>query len=160
MQQAATWSGLAAFAVIAIGGVGCVVAGLLADRYGRTTITILSMLVSGCCCLAVGPLFAGPPILLTLLCLVWGFAVVADSAQFSAAVSELAEPEYLGTVLTLQVCLGFTLTTLTIRATPVLVEALSWNWAFAPLALGPALGSWAMYRLKRSPAAARIGGER
>ena len=160
LPQAATWASLVAFAVIAIGGLGCVVAGLLADRHGRTTITIVSMLVSGSCCLAVGPLFAGSPILLTLLCLVWGFAVVADSAQFSAAVSELAEPQYLGTVLTLQVCLGFTLTTLTIRATPMLIEAVSWEWAFAPLALGPALGSWAMYRLKVSPAAARIGGER
>ena len=160
LPRAAAWSAVAAFATIAAGGIGCVVAGSLADRYGRTTITIGSMLVSGTCCVVVGGLFAAPPLLLIPICLLWGFAIVADSAQFSAAVTELSEPEYLGTALTLQVCLGFTLSTLTIRATPVMVETLTWSWAFAPLALGPAVGCWAMYRLRKLPEAARIGGER
>ena len=150
----------AAFAAIAVGGVSCVAAGLLADRYGRTTIAIAAMAVSGTCCLAIGPFFGGPPALVVAICLVWGFAVIADSAQFSASITELSEPEYIGTALTLQTCLGFLLTLCTIRLLPVLVDWLTWRWAFSALALGPALGSLAMYRLRKLPEAARIGGER
>ena len=113
--DAAGWSlpaaRLSAFAVIGIGALGCVVAGKLADRFGRTTITIGSMAVSGACALSAGFLFHDPAWLL-ILCLVWGFAVVADSAQFSAAVSELADPRYVGTALTLlEVCTVSILTT-------------------------------------------------
>ncbi len=159
LPAAESWAAAAAFACIGVGGAGCVIAGALADRYGRTTIAIVSMVASGICCLVVGPLFGMNPLLVTAACLVWGFAIIADSAQFSASVTELSDPEYLGTALTLQVCVGFALTLLTIRLLPPLVEAVTWKWAFAPLALGPALGSWAMYRLRRSPAAARLGGE-
>lgn len=150
---------LASFATIGIGGCGCVIAGLLADRFGRTAITIVSMAVSGSCCLVVGLLFGGDPRLLVGLCLIWGFFIVADSAQFSTSIIELSDPSYVGTTLTLQTCLGFLLTLVTIRLVPYCVEALGWRWAFAPLALGPILGILAMYRLRRSPAAAKIGGE-
>jgi MFS family permease len=154
-----TWSALGAFAVIGAGGIGCVAAGLLADRYGRTTITIASMLISAGCCLGVGLLYGGAPVALLLVCLVWGFAIVADSAQFSAAITELTDPDYLGTALTLQTCMGFLLTLFSIRLVPVFVEWFTWEWAFALLAAGPLLGSWAMYRLKQLPLTARIGGE-
>ena len=160
VEGATDWAGLGAFAVIAVGGLGCVWAGILADRYGRTTVTIGSMLISGVCCLGVGFLFGASPVLLMALCLVWGLVVVADSAQFSASISELAEPAYLGTALTLQTCMGFLLTMVSIRLLPIWVEWVSWQWAFVFLAIGPALGSWAMYRLKGLPEAARIGGER
>ena len=113
---------MGAFAVIGAGGIGCVVADVLADRYGRTTITIWSMLVSGCCCVGAGMLYGGWPPALLLLCLVWGFAIVADSAQFSASITELADPAYVGTALTLQTCVGFLLTLFTIRLVPVFVE--------------------------------------
>ena len=151
---------LASFATIGIGGLGCVVAGLLADRVGRTTVTIVSLAISGGCCLGVGLLFAGDPRLLLGLCLVWGFFIVADSAQFSTSITELSDPAYVGTTLTLQTCLGFLLTLITIRLVPYWVGELGWRWAFAPLALGPALGILAMYRLRHSPAADKIGGER
>ncbi len=159
MAHASTWSAVGAFAVIGAGGIGCVVAGVLADRYGRTTITIWSMLVSGCCCVGAGMLYGGWPPALLLLCLVWGFAIVADSAQFSASITELADPAYVGTALTLQTCVGFLLTLFTIRLVPVFVEWLTWDWAFALLAVGPALGAWSMHRLKQLPVAAKIGGE-
>ncbi len=154
-----TWAALAAFASIAIGGLGSGLAGALADRWGRTTITIGSMIISGSCCLTVGLLFGQAPYLTVALCLVWGFAIVADSAQFSASVTELSDPAYIGSALTLQVCLGFLLSMVTIRLLPSFVDILGWRWAFAPLALGPMLGSWSMYRLKKSPYAKRIGGE-
>ena len=146
---------LAGFGVIAVGGVGCVVAGIIADRWGRTRITILSLVVSGICALTAGFLVHSP-ILLTVLCLIWGFAVVADSAQFSAAVSELSDARYVGTALTLQTCLGFLLTLFTIRMVPPLVDWLGWEYAFMMLALGPAFGIWSMLRLRRLPEAARM----
>ncbi len=145
-----------AFGVIAAGGAGAVAAGVLADRVGRTAVTSWSMVVSGTCCLAIGPLFGGPIWPVAAVCLVWGFAIVADSAQFSTCVSELAEPEYVGTALTLQTAIGFLLTVATIRLIPVWEATLGWEWAFAPLAIGPALGTWSMLALRRRPEAARI----
>jgi MFS family permease len=114
------------------------------------------MAVSGTCSLVAGLFFGANPWLLTALVLVWGFAVVADSAQFSAGVSELAPPERMGTALTLQTSLGFLLTLVTIRMVPALERLLTWRWAFAVLALGPAAGILAMLRLRRLPAAARM----
>ena len=103
------------------------------------------------CAAIVGLLFGGDPWLLTALCLIWGIAIVADSAQFSASVAELSERALVGTMLTLQTALGFTLTLVTIHLMPALVEALGWRWAFAPLAIGPFLGVWAMARLRAHP---------
>jgi hypothetical protein len=114
--------------------------------------------MSGTCALCVGLLFGGSPILLVTLCLVWGVAIVADSAQFSAAVSELCRTEYIGTALTLQTSLGFLLTLVTIRMIPPLEKWVGWRWAFAFLAIGPAIGIWAMYALRVSPAARRLAG--
>ncbi|WP_457651939.1 MFS transporter [Rhodocaloribacter sp.] len=150
---------LAGFAVIAAGGVGSVLAGRLADRLGRTTVTTWSLVVSGACALTAG-LFFDHPALLTALCLVWGFAVVADSAQFSAAVSELGDPRYVGTALTVQTSIGFLITLVSIRIVPPLVEIVGWRWAFAALALGPVFGIWSMQRLRRLPEAVRMASGR
>ncbi len=148
------------FATIAAGGVGAWLAGVLADRIGRTTVTAASMVASGSACLVAGLLFEGSPWLLGALCISWGIAVVADSAQFSACVTELTEPAYVGTALTVQTAIGFLLTIATIRLLPVWEAAWSWRWAFAPLALGPALGTWSMLALRRRPEAARLAGGR
>jgi MFS family permease len=157
--DAAGWSRpaarIAGFAVVGIGALGCVVAGRLADGMGRTTVTIASMALSGACALVAGLLFQHPG-WLTLLCLVWGFAVVADSAQFSAAVSELADPRYVGTALTLQTSLGFLLTVATIQLVPALLQALGWERVFMVLAIGPAAGIAAMWRLRRLPEALKL----
>jgi MFS family permease len=153
-----TWASAAAFVVISMGGLGSLLAGQLADRFGRTTVTIVSLVMSGVCSILVGLLFGGNPVLLVILCLVWGFAIVADSAQFSAAVSELCRKEYTGTALTLQTSLGFLLTLVTIRLTPTLEGYFGWTWAFAFLALGPAVGIWAMYALRKLPEAIKLAG--
>ncbi|MDQ5872940.1 MAG: MFS transporter, partial [Acidobacteriota bacterium] len=127
----------ASFLVIGSGAVGCVAAGLLADRYGRTWVASAAMAVSGACCLAVGFLFGGSAAALLAIAVVWGASVVADSAQFSACVTELADPRYVGTALTLQICLGFLLTTASIALVGRLSETVGWRWAFAALAPGP-----------------------
>jgi MFS family permease len=151
---------LVAFATIAIGGLGALVAGVGADRLGRTTVTSASMIVSGAASLLAGAVFGSSLVVLVPFVLVWGFAIVADSAQFSAAVTELAEGSYVGSALTLQTALGFLLTTVSIQLVPRLVDLVGWQWAFAPLALGPALGTLAMLRLRTLPEARRLAGGR
>jgi len=158
--SAAVAAKLAAFATIAAGGVGSIAAGLLADRLGRTTITIAAMAVSGSCAATVGLLFGGDPALLVVLCIVWGVSIVADSAQFSASVAELSDRSRVGTMLTVQTALGFTLTLVTIHLMPHFVDAVGWRYAFVPLAIGPALGVWAMARLRAHPRAVQLAGGR
>ncbi len=149
---------LAAFAIIGIGSLGSLAAGTLADRVGRTTVSIVALAVSGACALLIGRAFGGPPWLVVGLGLVWGVAVIADSAQFSACVSELCEPQYTGTALTLQTSLGFLLTIVTIGLIPLVVVWVGWGWAFALLALGPLVGIVAMAALRRSAAGRLAGG--
>jgi len=151
---------LAAFATIASGAVGCVAAGLLADRIGRTTVTIIAMAVSGSCAAIIGLFYGGSPGVLVLICVIWGISIVADSAQFSASIAELADPARVGTMLTLQTALGFTLTLVTIHLLPHFVDAMGWRYAFVPLAIGPAVGVWAMARLRADPRSVRLAGGR
>ena len=139
---------VAGFAAIAAGGLGCVVGGWAADRWGRERLTIQAMAVSGCCAAVIG-LFAFSPALVVAVAVVWGFAVVADSAQFSALVTELAPPHAVGTALTLQTSLGFLLTMASIQLVPRLVAGVGWRWAFVALAAGPVAGIVAMRRLQR-----------
>ena len=129
------------FIVIAAGGLGCLAGGIAGDRVGRPETTAACMAVSGLCALSIGFVPHG---LALAIALVWGFTVVADSAQFSTLVTEHADQAYVGTALTLQLAVGFTLTVATIWLIPYLVEAAGWGWAFAFLAAGPALGVLAM----------------
>src|SRR5437867_13159560 len=118
------------------------------------------MAISGSCALSVGALFGRSLVLLGPLRLEWGVAVVADSAQFSAAVSELAPRDLVGTALTLQTSLGFLLTCLTIYLLPWVAARTGWRWSMSLLALGPACGVWAMLTLRRRPEAAALAGGR
>ena len=150
----------AAFAVIGIGALGCLMGGILGDRWGRTRTTAASMVVSGACALAIGWLVTASPWLVLAVGLVWGFAVVADSAQFSTMVTEVADQRYVGTALTLQLAIGFTLTVATLWLVPLVREVAGWGWAFALLAPGPLAGVAAMLRLKAAPEARSIAGGR
>ena len=145
----------ASFAVIGAGAAGCVAAGALADRLGRPVVASAAMAASGACCLVIGLAFGKAAWVLLLLAVIWGATVVADSAQFSACVTEYADPRYLGTALTLQTCIGFLITTISIRMMPLLVDRVGWQWAFAFLAPGPALGIVAMMRLRKSESGVR-----
>ena len=148
----------ASFAIVAIGGVGCVVAGILADRLGRTTLTIAAMAGSGASALVAGLVFGAPPAVVTLVGLAWGLTVIADSAQFSAAVSELSPPGTSGSALSLQLALGFLLTAVAILVVGALDpgDGSTWRIAFWMLALGPAVGIVAMWRLRGRPEALKM----
>lgn len=151
-ERAGALGGLVAFAVIGVGAAGAVLAGKWADRLGRERVTVWAMAASGACALGIGWLLHAPAILVVAVALVWGFTVVADSAQFSAVVTEVAPPHSVGTALTLQTSLGFLLTMVTLSAVPSLRAAGGWPLAFGVLALGPALGIAAMRRLERARA--------
>jgi MFS family permease len=147
---------IASFLVIGSGAIGCVVAGRIADRIGRTVVASTAMAISGTCCIVIGALFGRSPVVLLIVAAIWGATVVADSAQFSACVTELGDPRYIGTALTIQTCIGFLLTTVTIRLMPLLADRFTWHYAFAVLAIGPFLGIIAMLRLRGLPEAQRI----
>lgn len=151
---------LTAFAAIAAGGLGSLIWGRLGDGWGRTRSTILSMVISGSCALLVGLTFGHAPAWVTLVVVVWGFAIVADSAQFSTAISELSAGEYVGTALAAQTALGFLLTIVSIQVTPLIAARIGWQWTFAMLAAGPMAGSLAMWRLRRSPKVELLAGGR
>jgi len=146
----------ASFLVLGTGAAGCVIAGLIADRVGRTVVTSWAMGISSVCCLTVGFLFQESPVWLFALAAVWGAVVVADSAQFSACITELGEPRYIGTALTLQTCIGFLLTTVSVGMIPSLERAVGWRYVFIALAPGPILGTIAMLRLRSLPESVRI----
>lgn len=136
------------FAMFCAGGLGCWLGGVMADRWNRIKTTIVMMAISGTCAILIGLLFGASPWLVLLVGLVWGFTVVADSAQFSTMVTVLADQAYVGTALTLQLAAGFTITVATIWLIPYLQSIFGWRWAFAILAPGPFLGIWAMLKLK------------
>jgi MFS family permease len=150
----------ATFLVIATGGIGCAIGGLVSDRWGRTTLTMAAMGLSGFCAAVIGFTFGGPPALTLAVALLWGLTVIPDSAQFSTAVTELSQPAYVGTALTIQTCVGFALTMVSIWLIPLLAGWLSWRWAFATLAAGPFLGVAAMARLRALPDALKLAGGR
>jgi MFS family permease len=147
---------VASFLVIGCGAAGCIVAGLIADRIGRTLVTSVAMIVSGSCCVVIGFLFGAHPFALLIVAAIWGASVVADSAQFSACVTELGDQQYMGTALTIQTCLGFLLTTISIQLIPLVVNLVGWPYAFAILAPGPLFGVVAMLRLRALPEAEKI----
>jgi MFS family permease len=136
-----------AFGVIAVGGIGCVWGGLYADRNSRERLVTISLVASGTCSLMVGFFFGASLWLLAPLALVWGFFVVADSAQFSALVTESVPSHAVGTALTVQTSLGFLLTMVTIQLVGSIGSRTGWQWAFVLLALGPLVGIWAIRRL-------------
>jgi MFS family permease len=156
VEGTATAGSLAAFLAIGSGTVGCALAGWLADRVGRARVAIWAMWTSAACSALTAFVFGGPPVWLFLLVMVWGFSIVADSAQFSALVSDYAPADHVGTALTLQTCLGFLLTTVTIELLPRVADIVSWRYASLILVPGPLLGILAMRGLAEKPSSRPI----
>jgi MFS family permease len=142
-------SAFISFCAIAIGGVGCVWGGIVADRKGREWLVTMAMAASGACALLIGFTFGTTWWLVVPMALLWGFFVIADSAQFSVLVTEAVPAHAVGTALTVQTSLGFLLTMVSIQLVPPVALAIGWRWAFAMLAAGPALGIAAIRRLRR-----------
>jgi MFS family permease len=151
---------VATFLVIAMGGIGCYIGGVVSDRWGRTTLTMAAMALSGLCALIIGLTFGGPPALTLAVAVLWGITIIADSAQFSTAVTELSQPAYVGTALTFQTCIGFALTMVSIWIIPVVVSWVGWRWAFAVLSVGPFLGVAAIGRLRALPDSLKLAAGR
>lgn len=142
--------GLSSFISIGIaGGIGCVIGGLISDKIGRANLTIISMLISASCSIIIGFTFGQFILFTIIISIIWGISIIADSAQFSAAVSEIAEEEYVGTALTFQMCIGFLVTIFSINLIPVIQRMIGWEWAFIILAIGPILGTITMFKYKR-----------
>lgn len=160
VADAAHQASLLTFATIAAGALGAWGGGALADRIGRTAVTIAAMAASAGCALVMGWLLAAPLWIVAPVALVWGVTVIADSAQFSASIAELAEPSSIGTLLTVQTCAGFLLTLASIHLVPHVVALAGWPGAFSMLAVGPLLGCVAMYRLRQRPEAQRLASGR
>ncbi|RUW76234.1 MFS transporter [Mesorhizobium sp. M2A.F.Ca.ET.067.02.1.1] len=155
----AATASLATFFVVASGILGCLLGGYLSDRIGRTATTAGMMLVSGSCALLMGFLFTGPLWLFMLVAIVWGVSVIGDSAQFSAAVTELADRRFVGTALSVQLGAGFALTVLAIWLTPRFADSIGgWRWAFLLLVPGPLLGAAAMLWLRNLPESVKMAG--
>ncbi len=140
---------LAAFSAVGLAGLaGCLLGGILADARGRAAVTIAAMAVSGTCCVAAAAVYGLAPAVVVALMLVWGVAVIADSAQFSTALTEVADADYVGTAVTAQTAIGFAITVVSIRLLPTVRDAVGWRYAFLFLAVGPALGIVAMTRVR------------
>lgn len=152
---------LLAFAVIALGAPSCILAGWMADRIGRAATTAMAMTISGLAAIAIGFTFSGPVWLFVTVAVIWGFTVVSDSAQFSAAVSELSDQNLVGSALAFQMGVGFAITIFTVWLVPQVAELLgSWRWSFAVLAIGPAIGVLSMLALRTHPDAVKMAGGR
>ena len=149
------------FAAIGLAGfAGALAGGWAADRWGRTRATIGAMGISGAMALLIGATYRQAPWLTIVVAVVWGFSVIADSAQFSAAVTELSTRELQGSALTLQMAVGFLLTIGSIDLVGLLKPIVGWSHVFMVLAAGPAVGIWAMTRLRQRPESAKLANGR
>ena len=162
----ASWSGIhlplllvvwVPFAAIGLCGiVGSVLGGWVADRHGRTFTTIAAMTVSGAMALLIGVTYQSVWWITLILALIWGVFVIADSGQFSTAVSELSPPELLGSALTFQMAMGFLITGGSIELVGWVSTQYGWHWAFEVLVIGPLIGILAMLRLRHRPESSRM----
>jgi MFS family permease len=142
-----TMGSIVAFVTIASGAIGSAAAGTFADRIGKARIAAWAMVISGTCCAAAGLIYRAPLVILVVFAVVWGGAVVADSAQLSALVAQYSPRDHVGTALTIQTCVGFLLTMVSIRLLPIAAQAIGWQWVFLCLAPGPFLGALALKAL-------------
>jgi MFS family permease len=139
------------FLVFSIGAVASSLAGAWSEKIGRTAVTSIAMIISGTTAAFIGFIPVEMTVLIVILAMIWGASIIADSAQFSTAMTELSDPAYRGTMLTFQTGIGFALTAVSIWLLPIVKDSSGWGWAFAMLALGPVVGTAAMLRLRSLP---------
>lgn len=100
---AATIGGLA----MASGAIGPVMGGAISDRWGRAASASAIFALSGVCSLAIGWMIGFPWAMLVAVAIIYGWAIAADSAIYSTAVTEVAEPERLGSTMAVHSFVGF-----------------------------------------------------
>jgi len=148
--QAVDLAKITTFVVIGLGAISCPLAGLVADRIGKAELTIIAMAISGLSAILFALTFGGAVWLTIAIAILWGVFIIPDSAQFSALVADHAPAEKAGSLMTFQTALGFTLTTITVQITPLIVAKTGWPILMASLALGPAFGIYSMWKLRRN----------
>ncbi len=141
--------GIVSFSIIGLSGVvGSILGGLISDRIGRTLSTSIYLGISGTSAVLIGFTYRSAPFITIIVGIIWGITVIADSAQFSTAVTELSNNKIRGSALTFQMALGFLITVGSIYAIDILRNIVGWHWAFSFLSIGPLLGIISMIRLR------------
>ena len=148
---------LLAFAVIALGAPGSFLGGWMADRWGRCATTAILLGLSGTSALLIGFAFDAHPLIFLVVAVVWGLTIVSDSAQFTAAVSELADQRYVGSTLAFQIGVGYSISIVSVWLVPIIVDLMgSWRWSFLIIVPGPVIGICSMLALRRLPEASAL----
>ena len=148
---------LSAFVVISVGAVGCIWAGVIADRVSPTTDRVPSrtrvirtaLAVSLLCCMVM-PLAFGKPVLVLAIALCWGISIIADSAQFSAITTEVIDGGSVATALAMQTATGFLITAISIQTVAAIAAHYGWRIAVLSLAAGPIVGLISTSLLRRT----------
>lgn len=137
---------LLSFFIIGIGGLACVVGGMLSERIGVKKVATYSLMFSGFCCVLSIVMFQFSPVLFLIFLFFWGCVVIADSPLFSTLVAQTAPPELKGTALTLVTCIGFSMTIMSIQLLSYLTGVINPEYLFLVLSIGPAFGIWSLFR--------------
>jgi len=137
------------FLVFFMGALATGIGGKFADKYGRTKFNLLMLFISGSCSVIIGFMFFSPPYFALFIAIIWGVTIIPDSPQYSAMITELSDPDYVGTALALQTAIGFLLTNVSIRLIPIIVEQVGWRYGFTILVLGPIFGGIALIQLRQ-----------
>ena len=130
---------LLSFLIIGLGFISCVLGGILAKPFGSSRVASLSLALSLSICI-IYPLLGNLSFFLDLfLLMLWGFFVISDSPQFSAISATVCPKHLVGTALTTQNCVGFSISMITIFLTTHFHESLGlyFVWILLP---GPILG--------------------
>ena len=130
------WTGI----IIALGGLSCVLGGLLSQKTGSHKIALVALFLSGVFCLVSPILFQLSTNLFLIGWCFWGMAVTADSPQFSNLVASSIPAELKGTGLTLVNCIGFAISIVSIQLLSYLAETTNPKYLFILLSIGPLLG--------------------
>lgn len=133
--DASFWS----FLIIACGCLGCITGGMISQKTGSKKVAFYSLLISGICCLLSPLIFYASPVLFLLVLVIWGWAVAADSPQFSTLAARSAPAENKGTALTIMTSIGFAITIVSIQLLKLFSSAFQ-NYLFLLLFSGPLTG--------------------
>jgi MFS family permease len=144
------------------GMIASLLAGVFADRFGRTPVILLMASVSAGCSLVFGWLIGASLALVVGLGLLYGFAALGDSPIYSTAITEVVAPAYRGAALALRSLLGYGAGAIA----PLLFGAIldwygiknagAWGWAFVSLGMAGIGAVAAAVLLYRTPEAAAL----
>lgn len=138
------------FTVIAVGMLSCIIGGYISIKKGSKWVAVVSLMISGICCLLSPFLFTLPYSVFLIVFIIWGLAVISDSPQFSTLVAKAAPQELKGTGLTLVNCIGFTISIISIQLLAYLSKHIELEFLFLPLAIGPLLGLYHLLKKSRN----------